>query len=137
MTTLQSGIDAVVTVAGVPIGGFQTITGGDVTAESVKDRPPGSRFETAVESLPSVSDITVTRSWEEGRDGPLLTFLFSQVGTGPCNIGRLYRDIAQNVVRTDAYAGILVGVVAPEGDSNNTNGKAILSLTFNAWGGPA
>jgi hypothetical protein len=82
-----------------------------VSAESVKDRPPGSKYEVAVGALPTISNITVGRMWDEGRDGALLAFLNARVGQEvPCTVARVRRDLNGNATGRTTYAAFLVRV---------------------------
>jgi hypothetical protein len=137
MPILQANIDAVATVNGTPLGGFTTISGGEVSAETVHDRPPGSPYPLAVGAPKVVSNITVGRMWDEGRDGALLPVLNAAVGQElPCTVARIRRDGKGNQTGQTIYAAFLVRVGVPDGDTNSTD-KAMLELEFSPWGGPA
>lgn len=137
MAILQANVDAVVTVDGQPLGGFQTITGGEVSAESVKDRPPGAVYEDAVEAVPTVGNITVSRSWDEARDGAILSFLNARAGWGVSNVSRIRRDRNKKQVGSTTYSALLVRVTPTEGNTNGGGDKGMLELEFNVTGGPA
>ena len=137
MPILQANIDAVATVNGVPLGGFQTITGGEVSAESVKDRPPGATFDEAVASLPSVGNITISRSWDEGRDAPLADRINQWVGWAPSSVSRVRRDKFQNQTGMENFYAILIRSTPPEGNTNAGGDKGMWELEFNVSGGPA
>ena len=50
-----------VTVGGVPLGTFDTFSGGAQSRENTKHRPGGSTRQTVHGGLPSYDDVTVTR----------------------------------------------------------------------------
>lgn len=134
--TLQSSIDGVVSGGAINFGdGFQTVTGGNTTAETVEDRPPGSKYPSKVPSPPNVSNVVMGRTYDEDRDGPLLSLIDAQVGSPTLfTLGRIVR---RNGVRVGlrTCTGILVDRRGPEGDTNATTAKATLELEF-AVSGP-
>jgi hypothetical protein len=129
MRTLQSSIDAIATVAGIPLGGFQTITGGGVAADVEKDRLPGERYPTPIPGSPDIANITISRTYDETRDGALVPRLDKLVGNGEGSVGRVIRDRNQNPVGMRNYTCLLVRCTGPDGDTNS-NSKPTLELEF-------
>ena len=68
------------------VGVFDTFTGGDVTATPTKHRPGGMGPEKTYLSLPSYSDVSIGRVYDEGRDHQLIAQLHSLVGNTYCTV---------------------------------------------------
>ena len=123
MPTLQADIDAVATIDGVNLGGFQTFTGGDESAEVVDDFTPGAQYADKSVAKASLANVTITRSWVESRDRPLYNRLKGRTGaTG--SVGRIVRDSNRNPSGQDTFSCRLVRSKGPEGDTNGGQNKA-------------
>jgi hypothetical protein len=64
-----------------PIGVYDNYTGGDAKANPPKHRPGGMGPEISYLALPTFSDVTVGRVYDEGRDHELIAALRVLVGT--------------------------------------------------------
>lgn len=62
------------------VGTFDTFSGGDVNATPAKHRPGGMGPERTYLSLPTYSDVSIGRVYDEGRDHELIAQLHSLVG---------------------------------------------------------
>jgi hypothetical protein len=71
---------ATLTVNGVDYGVFDKFSGGDVTASSNKHRPGGMGPEITYLSLPSYSDVTLTKVYETQRDHDRVAQLHALAG---------------------------------------------------------
>lgn len=67
-------------VDGQALGTFDSFSGGDAAAKSVKHRPGGMGPEKSYASLPSYTDITVARVLEPARDWELIRALTQKSG---------------------------------------------------------
>jgi hypothetical protein len=71
---------ATLTVNGVDYGVFDKFSGGDVTAAANKHRPGGMGPEITYLSLPSYSDVTLTKVYETQRDHDRVAQLHALAG---------------------------------------------------------
>lgn len=69
-----------VVVDGQALGVFDTFSGGDPAAQSVKHRPGGMGPEKSYATLPSYTDVTVGRVLEPARDWELIRQLTQKAG---------------------------------------------------------
>lgn len=133
MPLLQSNFNATATVGGEPLGAFQTVSGGEVTAEVVRDRAPsGNDISQPVPAPRDIGNVTISRSWVESRDAPILARLDRHVGREENNstVARHPLDGDGNPKGTDrTWIGVLIRATGPEGDRNSTD-KATLELEF-------
>jgi hypothetical protein len=130
--TLQANVDAVITVPGVVDGlPMQQITGGDITADTTPDRPPGARFQEKTPGVPDISDVVCTPPWDEAVHGPLKSLLDNACSySEDCTVGKVIRDKNHNRLRMDTFAPCaLIGVSGPEGNTTS-NDAGTLVLTF-------
>jgi hypothetical protein len=131
--TLQADIDAVLTLGGVNLGGFQVITGGEESAEVVDDFPPGSAYADKSVGKATLGNITVNRTWREQTDRALYEQIKGKLGlTGTC--GRLVRDKARNISGQDTFTVKLIRNKGPEGDTNAGNAKATWEMELAVTG---
>jgi hypothetical protein len=135
---LQAAVDAIVTIPGAASGiPFQTITGGEQTSDTVKDRLPGQQFETAIPAPPSLTNLVVGRTWDEAAFGPIISKIRAAHAAGTvCAVARVRRDGRGNIVGRTTYNAILVRVTEAEGDTTSSD-KARLELEFNPTGPPS
>lgn len=131
-SSLQSDFSATATVSGRVLGGFQTFEGGAVTASAEKDRPPtGNDIDQPIPGPRSIDNVTISRTYDDTRDGPLLAFLEGQVGRGDATVARHPLDADGNPRGTDrTYTCLLIRVTGPAGDRNAATTKATLELEF-------
>jgi len=134
--SLQYRFLVTATVGGRPLGGFQTFTGGETTAESVKDRPPGQEYEISLGGPKGIGNITVSRTFDPDRDDPaLIAHLHGQVGRRDnSTIGKVPLDADMNPRGSgDTYRGTLIRFAPPEANSNSSD-KGTIELEFEISG---
>ena len=68
------------------VGVFDTFSGGDVTATPAKHRPGGMGVEKTYLSLPTYSDVSIGRVYDEGRDHQLIAQLHALTGNTYCYV---------------------------------------------------
>lgn len=121
----QNQIDTTVVVDGEPIGIFATFSGGDVTADGTKIRPAAMSKQVSLGALPEIDDVTVGRHFHPFRDSPLTGRLRAKVGSARVTVTTVYLD-AEGRPFSGAgnpyWTGVLVGVKAPESDSDSNDG---------------
>jgi hypothetical protein len=72
---------------------LQQITGGDITADTTPDRPPGARFQSKTPGVPDISDVVCTTPWDEAVHGPLKSLLDNACSYAEdCTVGKIIRD---------------------------------------------
>jgi hypothetical protein len=133
MPTLEADIDAVATVDGVNLSGFQTFDGGEESAEVVDDFPPGAQYADKSVSKAALSNIVIARSWNEARDRPLYNRLKGRTGAA-ASIGRIVRDENRNPTGQDTFRGKLIRSAGPKGDTSGGTNKAMWELEFATTG---
>jgi len=121
MTTSQQQL-ITVSVDGRPLGVFDTLSGGEPTAEVGKHRPGGMSGERSYAALPSFGDLTVGRELDTQRDLEVYRSLVGRVGRAPFTASRqLLDENGAPVGRPITYTGRLSGMSDPEADSNSTD----------------
>ncbi|MBB3041023.1 hypothetical protein [Nocardioides soli] len=121
MTTSQMQL-ITVTVDGRPLGVFDTLTGGEPTAEVPKHRPGGMTQERSYPGLPSFGDLTVGRELDQQRDLELYRSLVNRVGRASFTVSRqLLDENGAPVGRPITYIGRLSAMTDPEADSNSND----------------
>lgn len=117
------------------ISWFSTFSGGEVAAEGVSDRSPGQKYPSKSAGEPDISDITVSRRVQLGRDTPeLKRYLRGKIGVPDWfTVGQKEVDANRNPIADgDTYTCTLLAVNPPETDLNSTNEPATLTLVFAA-----
>lgn len=129
MSTQQNSLVTVV-VDGQPLGVFDTLSGGDVTAEPTKRRSGGMGPLKAYGALPDYDDVTVSRVYERERDHELLRRLRTRVGKANASVSEqpLDEDGAP-WGRPTTYTGRLIGLTPGEADSESSDPR-MFELTF-------
>ena len=69
-----------------PLGTYDNYSGGDAKANPPKHRPGGMGPEISYLALPSYSDVTVGRVYDEGRDHELIATLRTLCGSTYCTV---------------------------------------------------
>ena len=136
--TLQAAIDAVLTIPGICAGEpFQSITGGEVSSETTRDRDPGAQFDGAITAPATISNVVLSVTWNETRHRPLKSKLDNGVSrVEDAVVGKIIRDKTRARVGMDTFAPcVLVRVAGPDGDTNsNEAGKLTVELAPNGLG---
>lgn len=128
---LQADIDGYLTLAGIDCGGFQTVQGGEESAEVVDDFPPGALFADKGVSRPTLSNLTFGRTMKVTRDQPIR----NQLHTGMTGTGvRFFRDENRNIVDKETYSVVLIRAGAVDGDTNGGTAKATWTVEVAATG---
>lgn len=120
---------SLITVEGLN-GYWQSRTGGDFRYTATKEWDGGALTPDVLTGNGDVTDVTVTRLWDDSRDGPLLPWLLQQNGRWDTTISDSQTDA--NLVPTGdviQYFGRLTGVTPPQGNSSSSAAKK-LTLTF-------
>lgn len=124
------------TVIGVNGNTFETISGREMTATGDKYRPGVGQTERAFGGPKSFSDLVISRTYLEDRDGPVYKHLIS-AGS------RVFGTVTETPLDAD-YQGFgapttwpvrLQGVKRPDADINSGN-RSVLELTFWVDGDP-
>lgn len=128
MPTLQADIDGFLTFTGIgALGGFQTVSGGEESAEVIDDFTPGAQYADKSVGKASISNLTFTRSWVETRDREFYDKMKGKTGVGGSG-GRYVRDAARNISNTESFSVKLVRFVGPAGDTNGGTAKATFEI---------
>jgi hypothetical protein len=105
-------------------------TGGQTTADVSKAWDGGAHSPDLLTAPATTSDVTITRPYDEQRDGPMVRRLRGTVGRSEHSIRIVATD--ENLVRrggTSTYHGILTGVSAPDTNAAGSDASEV-SLTF-------
>lgn len=109
---------------GLPLGVFETRTGGESTAEVTKYRPGGMAKQKTRKGLPEVGDVTVGRSWERERDAEIERRLRPRVGTADIIVNdQPLDDNGAPWGKPTTWTGTLNAVNGGDSDSNSNDGK--------------
>lgn len=120
MSTSQQSL-ITVTVDGVSLGVFDSLSGGNTAAEPAKHRPGGMGQERTYAGLSTQENVTVSRVYERERDHELLRSLASRAGRARMTISERPLDDdglpwGRAVVRTGRLGPI------SRGDVDSTSG---------------
>lgn len=124
MPQLEADIDAVATIDGVNLGGFQEFDGGEEVAEVVEDFNPGGQYADKSVSKANLTNVTIQRSWKESRDRPLYNRLKGRTGADS-SVGRIIRGPDRNPSGQDTFSGKLVRSAGPKGNTSGGTTKAM------------
>lgn len=103
-----------------PFGVFDTLDGGEVTAEEVKHRPGAMRPQKSYGGPVSVGNLTFGRVYEN-EDVENVRFLQQRVGRARCTVSRQPLDQDGNVYgRATTYTGVLQRVALGSVDSDSS-----------------
>lgn len=129
MTTAQNTLITLV-VDGRPLGVFDTLSGGEPSAEVTKSRPGGMAGEKSHPALPTYSDVVAGRELDMQRDLELYRSLLNRAGRAPVSASKQYLDESGAPVgRPLTYTGRLSNMTDPEADSSS-NDVSMWQLTF-------
>lgn len=119
MSTQQQSLVSV-TIDGAPLGVFDTLSGGDVSAEPAKHRSGGMGTQKAYAALGDTDDVTVSRVYERERDHDLLRRLRPRVGRGVATItDQPLDDDGARWGKPTVYIGRLSKIAPGEVDSES------------------
>lgn len=125
---MSSQQNSLITVAvdGLPIGVFDTRTGGESSAEVTKYRPGGMAKQKLRSGLPEVGDVTVGREFEFDRDNDLARTLRARTGKAPMSVNDqpLDNDGAP-FGKPTTWTGVLNSVNTGDSDSNSSDGRML------------
>lgn len=127
-TAQQSLITA--TVDGVPLGVFDTLSGGVTSAEVSKRRAGGMGSQYSKVALPDNEDVTISRDYDRERDHELRRTLMRRTGRAMATISEQpLDDDGVPWGKPIVYTGRLSGVSPSEVDANSGDDR-MLELTF-------
>lgn len=128
MSTQQQSL-ITVTIDGEPWGVFDTLSGGDTTAEPTKRRAGGGTMKSYAAHA-DTDDITVGRVYERERDHEKLRKARRRVGKANATISEQpLDDDGAAWGKPTVYTGRLTGLAPGEADSDSADVR-MLELTF-------
>lgn len=131
----QDQYNVTVSINGVQLGTFDKMSGGDIDSEEVKYKPGAMAPELSLGGSVTVSNITVERLFELGRDTSIIPQLKSWVGKGEVTVVKQPLDINGAPYGTPmVYQGKLKTFTPPPVDSNATSSAATLTLVISSAG---
>jgi hypothetical protein len=119
-----------VTVDDLPLGVFDTKSGGETTAEPTKRRSGGMGAQKSYAALPDHGDVTISRDYELERDHELMRRLRPRVGRARANISE--QPLDENGAPWGdpiTHIGRLTGLSPSELDSDSSDAQ-MFELTF-------
>ncbi|HXH77316.1 hypothetical protein [Nocardioides sp.] len=123
---MASQQNSLITVAvdGIPLGVWDTRTGGESSAEVSKYRPGGMAKQKLRSGLPEVGDVTVSREFEFDRDNDLQKRLRARAGRAPMSVSdQPLDDDGVAFGKPTVWSGRLNSVNAGDSDSNSSDGR--------------
>jgi hypothetical protein len=113
------------TFDGQSAGKFDTVSGGEITADVQKHRPGGMSDQISFPAMSEYGDLTFSRYWDAQRDGDLVRRLRGRVGLAEVTVtaqalGRDKSPLA-GAGSKRTYVGTLSGLTEPESDSNSAD----------------
>lgn len=121
MSTEQQSL-VTLKVGDVDCGVYDKMTGGDTTVASAKHRAGGMGPEKSYRTLPSYSDIALTRVMERERDWELMRWLQDHAGSLRAQVTKQPLDDDGNAWGIPStYSGRLGAIKAPQSDSGSAS----------------
>lgn len=125
MTSQQQTL-VTVAVDGIPLGVFDTRSGGESSAEITKYRPGGMARQKVRGGLPEVGDVTVSRENENERDAELARQLRTRAGRAPMVVNEQpLDDNGAPWGKPTTWTGKLQSVNPGDADSNSNDGRML------------
>lgn len=117
------------------VGYWRTFSGGEVSQEHTKQHDGGSLVPDIFSGNPMVSDITVTRAYRPGRDGPIRAELAGKLAGGKAVMKTItrtptdedYTPIAG--AKDEVFECRLKSVTPSDADANSAD-SAVFQLVF-------
>jgi len=120
--------DTMVTIDGVALGTFDTLTGGEADTDELKYKPGGMAPQLSLGGIVTVGQVVVGRIYDLQRDHSRIHWLLGRVGKGNVTVKKQPLDVDGNAFgRPLVYTGKLKRVLPPEVDSTSTD-AAIVEL---------
>jgi len=121
MSTEMNWVENVV-VDGIPLGPFDTRSGGDALAKETKHRPSGMGPEKTYVTLPSYSTATLGRVYERERDHELVRTLIGRAGRARASYSEQPLDgdgnsWGQPLISSGRFLGIKIGKTDSNSDA--------------------
>jgi len=112
------------TIDGVPLGVWDTLSGGEVEAEDTKHRPGGMGAQVSLGGPSMTNNITMTRLLGQS-DWDFMRYLMqSRVGRAECVVSRQPLDRDKNPFgRPLVYRGVLQRCAPGDTDSNSADSQ--------------
>lgn len=123
---MSSQQNSLITVAadGIPLGVFDSRSGGESTAEVSKYRPGGMAKQKTRSGLPESGDLTVAREFEFERDLELSRTLRTRVGRAQVTVNsQPLDDQGAPYGKPTTWTGKLNSVNTGDEDSNSADGR--------------
>lgn len=119
-------------IGGRDCGTWDRLSGGDTDSDDTKYRPGGTPDQISLGGPKTVSNVTLSRLFQRGRDTSLLPFLQAQVGRGACVVSKQPVDDDYNAFGQPlVYTGKLKQCSPPDSNSES-NDAAMLALEISS-----
>lgn len=124
-TMNQSDYLVSVTVNGSPTGVWDSMSGGEVTADVGKRYAGGSQTPEVKRARKVVGDLTISRGFNKTRDDDLLTTLLNVAGRADVTVTRQPLDVdgvpfGKPRIYNGRLSGVNLGDVAADSDDDST-----------------
>lgn len=131
----QDQYNVSVTIDGNALGTFDKLDGGDIDSEETKYKPGAMAPELSLGGSTTVSNVTVSRLFVQGRDTSLVPFLKEKVGKGEVTIVKQPLDVNGSPFGAPmVYHGKLKTFTPPPADSNASTTAAVFALVVSTSG---
>jgi len=122
----QDQYDVRVSVDGVDLGTFDTLTGGEIDSEETTYKPGAMGSRISLGGSVNIGNVTVERLYDLTRDHLTVHWLISRAGKGWAVVSKQPLDVDGNVFgRSLTYQGRLKQVTPPEHDSESSDAARI------------
>ena len=131
----QDQYNVTLTVAGVNLGTFDKMTGGDFDSEETRYKPGAMAPQLSLGGSKTITNIVLDRLYELERDHPLMQWLESETGRADCVVTKQPLDINEHPFGSPlVYQGKLKKVTPPPADSQATTTPAMMTVEVSPSG---
>lgn len=117
----KDAYDTTVTIDGINLKTFDTLTGGEIDSDELKYKPGAMAPEISLGGSVTVGQVVVGRLFQAADDA-LIDKLIPKVGKGKVVINKQPLDVDGNPSgRALVYTGVLKRITPPEVDSTSTD----------------
>jgi C1A family cysteine protease len=129
--------DVQATVAGTPLGTFDTFDGGTVDSDTDTYNAGGMADPEALPGVVKVENFTISRGYKPDRDAALIKSLKTKIGQ-QSSVGKQALNADKTKVQDglETFDCILKSVSTPKHDSNSGQSVSMLVLEFTVNGLP-